>query len=221
MLSGMLPAALIAAAFFVGACKQGDSPDTAKSAKAPPPLEGWAVYEDEAIRFEYPKDWPFREPKKDTPPAHRGFTLRYAEFLDMLGSPADILIVNQKILPNARLLRERVAERMAGLKKEGVRIWKKPESLALGAGRCFYYSTEKPAPPSDYKCKMHDGREGPCLQIWLMAECKTDNNRHVDFQTQLFPYATPGQPGEKAKDQIQVFDRLLRSVKFKKVTQEG
>jgi len=192
----------------------GDSDGTQDEWAPPKEKLVWKHYSNAFIEFDYPSNWLLTPPKADENPFEASILLTHPDFKDDPPGPLDVYINNSPTFPHTKILREVVRDRMIRTKKEGWKLTKEPESILLGAGRCYFWMREK---QTNHLCEQPDGRQGPCFDTWLTSECRTDTERRIAIVQHLYPHALPGRLDEKyGAKQKEVYERLLRSIKFKK-----
>jgi len=108
---------------------------------------------------------------------------------------------------SGRSLREIVVGKLKSAAKEQERLIGTLQNHDLPGGRCISYLQE------GYTA----GDVGKPVRrmISLRAECETDRKVHVEANSLTEDFTEPGRPSAQAVEQIQVFERVVKSIEFK------
>ena len=190
-------------------CRPNQSDGTAQSQPAAQTLVKsieWKVQDDSVIRFEYPPD---RRALSDT--GAKAYMVMASTALDALPDIESISIglVNPSSSEASLGLRESAAEDIRMWLKDNARIVVSPTPLTLRGGRCLRFQLERIIPPYNNEGPHRYGTE-------LSAKCDASAGGRYTVNSGTENYPDEGKPSPRAREQIQVFERLVKSIEFKK-----
>jgi len=207
---------VICAASLLALCgcgKEGSNPGP-KGSQHPSGValpDGWEWYADSAIKFAHPKD------RKVVPLPGDPMGYFVMEQGDIDGMPgAESISIAPKSSPNpvGLSLREIVLARLKDAAREDTRLLGSLQNIILPGGRCVYCVTEGFTIGG---CSTPTGNKPACFGLALVSECEAwQKNIPVKIVTTTEAYPDAGKPSPRAREQVQVYERLVKSIEFKK-----
>jgi hypothetical protein len=191
---------------LVGCAKTSDGETTAK--KGPPTTDGWAVYEDDMFKAEYPTGsevFGANSGKQDpkfpnlgiVPPPHAHKAATGGFFLQP-----------DKVTANM-LLRDAIQNEISRIKGKGGVLITQPRDISVSNGRCINALV---VAPTD-NCPKNSGS---CFSPLVLTQC--DSSMGARFTAGTVLSVGPARDGlsPQARQEVAVYERILRSLEFKK-----
>ncbi|MFC1680109.1 hypothetical protein ACFL2T_07880 [Elusimicrobiota bacterium] len=203
-------AVILAAAYVF---KAGSSPKETpapepQAAAAPVKNDGWKIYEDKSVKLQYPPKWEVRF-LDDVKASRHTWTVRPPNW--EWSDTGQIKIRKKLDGKEKRPLKQILGE----ANWEDGRVGEM-QPLSLRGMDCLFHAIE-----FDWKDVYveADGRtriQRRCIKPYRDAACYTDAREYVRVHSKQGMYCDRQQPDKETQAYIDIYDRVLRSIQFKK-----
>jgi len=171
--------------------------------------DAWEWYDDATIRFEHPKNRRVL-PLPKTPKGY--FVLEPGDIDGLPGTESISILPKSSPPPVGMSLREIALAHLKDAAGEQTRLVGALQNLTLPGGRCVSYMTEG---PNVGGCSTPEGNKPVCRLMLLSAECEAWQNIPMEIVSIAEAYPDAGKPSARAREQMAVYERLVRSIEFK------
>lgn len=191
---------------LVGCAKTSDGAATSK--KETLPTDGWAVYEDDMFKAEYPTGsevFGANSGKQDpkfpnlgiVPPPHAHKAATGGFFLQP-----------DKVTANM-LLRDAIQNEISRVKSKGGVLIAQPRDISVNNGRCINALVVAPTE----NCPKNSGS---CFSPLVLTQCDSSLGARFTASTVLSVGSARDGLSPQARQEVAVYERILRSLEFKK-----
>ena len=165
-------------------------------------------HDDGRIRFEHPTE------RKVIPTRDgSGFFIFEPDNLDGIpGAETITILPNKDSRTDDMALREIASRHVSNSSREQTKLIGSLSSIILPGGRCISYQLERLTPGG---CVVPGGKKDVCHALSLRSECETSQKVRFEIDSGAEAYPEAGKPSARAREQIKVFERVVKSIEFK------
>ena len=196
---------------LLGCGKGGAKPDleSQPDSSATKSAEGWQWYEDAAIRFQHPME----RKVVPLPEDPKGYFVMEPGDIDGLPGPESITIFPANDPKTEGLaLREIAVGHVRNAAREHMQLIGNLSNILLRDGHCVSYRLEG---SNVGGCLTQEGNAPVCRSLSLRSECETGKKKRFKIDSIAEAYPEAGKPSARAREQIKVFERVVKSIEFK------